>query len=124
MPVCMPVLIALSAHPPCERWGRYWGGAPKTWPRLVKGDDKGCFASALASVRKWGGVLEHPEGSAAWPEHFSLINDLRAMEDGFRQTGSKVLQRIHVRSRAPGNYGNIEHVNMTDRPISEPMEKI
>lgn len=54
------------AHPPCERWGRYWGGAPKTWPRLVKGDDGGCFAAALASVRKWGGVLEHPEGSAAW----------------------------------------------------------
>ncbi len=55
------------AHPPCERWGRYWGGAPTTWPRLVKGDDQGCFSAALASVRKWGGVLEHPEGSAAWP---------------------------------------------------------
>lgn len=54
------------AHPPCERWGRYWGGAPTTWPRLVKGDDGGCFAAALASVRKWGGVLEHPEGSHAW----------------------------------------------------------
>lgn len=64
------------AHPPCERWGRYWGGAPKTWPRLVKGDDKGCFASALASVRKWGGVLEHPEGSAAWPA-FGLIRPPR-----------------------------------------------
>lgn len=59
------------AHPPCERWGRYWGGAPKTWPRLVKGDDGGCFASALASVRRWGGVLEHPEASAAW-RHFGL----------------------------------------------------
>ena len=54
------------AHPPCERWGRYWGGAPATWPRLVKGDDRGCFAAALASVRRWGGVLEHPEGSHAW----------------------------------------------------------
>lgn len=54
------------AHPPCERWGRYWGGAPTTWPRKVKGDDGGCFAAALASVRRWGGILEHPEASAAW----------------------------------------------------------
>ncbi len=54
------------AHPPCERWGRYWGGAPLTWPRLKKGDDNGCFAAALDAVRKWGGILEHPEGSAAW----------------------------------------------------------
>jgi hypothetical protein len=59
------------AHPPCERWGRYWGGSPTTWPRLKKGDDNGCFAAALASIRKWGGVLEHPEGSHAW-RHFHL----------------------------------------------------
>ncbi len=57
---------SVVAHPPCERWGRYWGGAPGQWPRLKKGDDGGCFASALASVRRWGGVLEHPEASAAW----------------------------------------------------------
>jgi hypothetical protein len=54
------------AHPPCERWGRYHGGAPSTWPRLKLGDDKGCFAAALAAVRRWGGILEHPEGSHAW----------------------------------------------------------
>lgn len=54
------------AHPPCERWGRYWGGSPATWPRLTLGDDNGCFAAALAAVRKFGGVLEHPEGSHAW----------------------------------------------------------
>jgi hypothetical protein len=54
------------AHPPCERWGRYWGGAPTTWPRLKLGDDDGCFAAALAAVRKWGGVLEHPAYSHAW----------------------------------------------------------
>lgn len=59
------------AHPPCQRWGRYWGGAPSTFPRLVLGDDGGCFASALSAVRKWGGVLEHPEGSHAWA-HFGL----------------------------------------------------
>lgn len=54
------------AHPPCGRWGRYWGGAPGTWPRLEVGDDEACFAAALCAVRNWGGVLEHPEGSHAW----------------------------------------------------------
>lgn len=54
------------AHPPCERWGRYWHGGPSCKVRKVKGDDGGCFAAALASVREYGGVLEHPEGSAAW----------------------------------------------------------
>lgn len=54
------------AHPPCERWGRYWGGGPSARVRRVKGDDNGCFEAALAAVRKWGGVLEHPEASHAW----------------------------------------------------------
>jgi hypothetical protein len=57
------------AHPPCERWGRYWNGGPSARVPRLKGDDAGCFASALASVRKWGGVLEHPEASAAWAAH-------------------------------------------------------
>lgn len=54
------------AHPPCQRWGRYWSGGPSAPERRKKGDDGGCFAAALDSVRKWGGVLEHPEGSHAW----------------------------------------------------------
>lgn len=54
------------AHPPCERWGRYWHGGPSARERRRLGDDGGCFSSALASVRRWGGVLEHPEGSHAW----------------------------------------------------------
>jgi hypothetical protein len=64
------------AHPPCERWGRYWGGSPTTWPRKVKGDDGGCFAAALAAVRQFGGVLEHPEASAAW-KAFGLLEPPR-----------------------------------------------
>lgn len=60
------------AHPPCERWGRYWGGSPTTFPRLKLGDDGGTFAAALAAVRRWGGVLEHPEGSHAW-RAFGLV---------------------------------------------------
>lgn len=54
------------AHPPCERWGRYWSGGPSARKRRIKGDDGGAFAAALAAVRKWGGVLEHPEASGAW----------------------------------------------------------
>lgn len=54
------------AHPPCERWGRYWHGGPSARVRRVKGDDGGCFLAALESVRRWGGVLEHPAASAAW----------------------------------------------------------
>lgn len=60
------------AHPPCERWGRYWHGGPSARVRRVKGDDGGCFAAALAAVRRWGGVLEHPEASAAW-DAFGLM---------------------------------------------------
>jgi len=68
------------AHPPCERWGRYWGGGPMlhgTDRQKRLGDDAGCFAAALAAVRKWGGVLEHPEASHAW-RVFGINAPLRA----------------------------------------------
>ncbi|MBA2720765.1 MAG: hypothetical protein H0U52_16220 [Chloroflexi bacterium] len=64
------------AHPPCQRWGRYWYGGPSVRVRKTLGDDGGCFAAALASVRAWGGVLEHPEASRAWRAH-SMIVPLR-----------------------------------------------
>ncbi|MFQ5382028.1 MAG: hypothetical protein ACE5EF_10455 [Dehalococcoidia bacterium] len=57
------------AHPPCERWGRYWSGGPSARVRRLKGDDGGCFAAALWAVRTFGGVLEHPEASHAWTWH-------------------------------------------------------
>jgi len=66
---------AVVAHPPCQRWGKLWAGQPlwikRTGERKIKGDDDGCFAAALQSVRDYGGVLEHPWGSHAWP-HFGL----------------------------------------------------
>jgi hypothetical protein len=70
-----PGPYAVIAHPPCQRWGKMFAGSPswiaKTGERKIKGDDNGCFKSALESVRKYGGVLEHPCGSHAW-KHFGL----------------------------------------------------
>ncbi len=56
------------AHPPCTRWCRLAGLVEARWG-WRRGDDGGCFASALAAVRAWGGVLEHPAWSDAWRAH-------------------------------------------------------
>jgi hypothetical protein len=59
------------AHPPCQLWVNFaalnfkrYGGEHNR-----PGNDGGCFASALRSVRRWGGVLEHPAFSNAWKAH-------------------------------------------------------
>ena len=57
------------AHPPCQRWGRFATGSPRKPGQYQVGDDGGTFAAALASVRAWGGVLEHPADSKAWAAH-------------------------------------------------------
>ncbi len=63
------------AHPPCERWGRYWPGGPSAKVRRKFGDDAGCFAAALAAVRKHAGILEHPEASHAFKTFGLMIPD-------------------------------------------------
>jgi hypothetical protein len=59
------------AHPPCQRWGALGNASYARWggEHNRPGNDGGCFASALASVRRFGGVLEHPAGSRAWAAH-------------------------------------------------------
>lgn len=60
------------AHPPCQRWGRFWHGSTRKPHQYKLGDDGGCFAAALGAVMRWGGVLEHPAHSKAW-DRFNLL---------------------------------------------------
>jgi len=53
-----------------------WHGSPRKPHQFELGADDGCFASALASVRRWGGVLEHPAYSHAWT-HFGIPRPAR-----------------------------------------------
>lgn len=56
------------AHPPCDRWHQLSAVNHKRWGWRIN-DDDGCFASALAAVRRWGGVLEHPAETRAFRWH-------------------------------------------------------
>jgi hypothetical protein len=64
------------AHPPCflwvnmagVNWKRYRREMPAWYPGGTDGD---CFTSALASLRRCGGVLEHPAFTHAW-RHYGL----------------------------------------------------
>lgn len=88
------------AHPPCERWGRYWSGGPSAKERRTLGDDDGCFRSALKSVQRWGGVLEHPEGSHAFR---ASGLPLPSWGEGWMSAG---FLPGHVCCVAQGNYGH------------------
>jgi len=63
------------AHPPCNTWCQLAFVNQKRWGKMV-GDDGGTFAAALAAVRCFGGVLEHPAYSYAWRE-FNLPRPTR-----------------------------------------------
>lgn len=54
------------AHPPCQRWGRFWHGSTRKPHQFQLGDDGGCFAAAFSAVSRHGGVIEHPADSHAW----------------------------------------------------------
>jgi hypothetical protein len=59
------------AHPPCSVWCQLAPLNQARYGRMI-GEDGGCFRHALESVRRFGGVLEHPAKSLAW-EAFGLL---------------------------------------------------
>lgn len=89
------------AHPPCQRWGRFWHGSTRKPHQYKLGDDGGCFAAALAAVRKWGGVLEHPCDSHAW-KHFGLTPPKRFK--GWQPAGDGIGWTCYVEQ---GHYGHM-----------------
>lgn len=54
------------AHPPCQRWGRFWHGSTRKPHQYEMGDDGGCFEFALMTLWCVGGVIEHPADSHAF----------------------------------------------------------
>jgi hypothetical protein len=76
--------LPVVAHPPCQLWGALaavnyarWGGEHNR-----PGNDDGCFSFALESVRKYGGVLEHPSKSKA----FSFYGLKKPESEGWQET--------------------------------------
>ncbi len=53
------------AHPPCARWSTLAYVVEAQGGKAVA-EDGGLFASALVSVERFGGILEHPANSVAW----------------------------------------------------------
>lgn len=51
------------AHPPCRLWGRLRHFAKSPDEEV----ERAAALWAVSQVRKWGGVLEHPQGSTLWP---------------------------------------------------------
>ena len=70
------------AHPPCNHWCQLASVNAARYERFEIGDDGGCFWHALNAVHRFGGVLEHPAYSLAWPE-FDLPYPVRGV---WRQT--------------------------------------
>lgn len=88
------------AHPPCQRWGRFWHGSTRKPHQYQLGDDGGCFKAALDAVKRWGGVLEHPAHSKAF-ERYNLRKP---------QTGAgwqwDMLHKVWVCYVEQGHYGH------------------
>lgn len=46
---------SVVAHPPCQRWGRFWHGSTRKPHQYELGADGGCFIQALLAVQQFGG---------------------------------------------------------------------
>jgi len=96
-----PGPFPVVAHPPCQRWGRFWHGSTRKPHQFKLGDDGGCFAAALTAVRTFGGVLEHPCDSHAW-RHFGLMPPRRYA--GWQPAADGVGYTCYVEQ---GHYGHM-----------------
>lgn len=96
------------AHPPCQRWGRFWHGSTRKPHQFRLGDDGGCFASALDSVVRYGGALEHPADSHAW-ERFGIF-PIPVRGKGWRPTGVAAwpaVENVWTCYVEQGQYGHV-----------------
>ena len=85
------------AHPPCQRWGRFWHGSTRKPHQYKLGDDGGCFAACLTSVRQWGGLLEHPWVMGVLNKPFSpeaLLKALAHFPDAVQSAAQKLEPHI------------------------------
>lgn len=80
------------AHPPCSRWCRLAGLVEARWGHK-RGDDGGCFAAALASVRKWGGGI----GASGLQR---CVHGLRFADSKARGMAARNLRRMGLSRRA------------------------
>ncbi len=93
--------LPVVAHSPCQRWGRFWHGSTRKPHQFRMGDDGGCFASALSAVRAWGGVLEHPANSNAWP-WFNLSKP--SIGEGWLEAGDGIGWTCYVEQSHYGHF--------------------
>ena len=93
----------IIAHPPCQRWSVMWWGGPTAKKRYKLGDDHGCFRSALAFVRKYGGVIEHPMYTRAY-QYFNIAKP--PLHGGWRNADEYGGVVCQVNQRFYGHIGN------------------
>lgn len=81
------------AHPPCQRWGRFWHGSTRKPHQFELGADEDCFEAALNAVRTWGGV----------PPHAIILPDLK---------WGPCEQRLHPTALAKYGYEKARRIGM------------
>jgi hypothetical protein len=93
------------AHPPCQRWGRFWHGSTRKPHQFQLGADDGCFFDALRKIDRFGGVIEHPADSKAW-DHFGITKPPRA--GGWVQVvGGPLFSQAWTCCVYQGHYGHL-----------------
>lgn len=65
------------AHPPCRGWGAF------AWRANVRPDERNLARLAVALVRAFGGVLEHPVASGLWDDQRLPVPGQRDQFGGF-----------------------------------------